>query len=280
MANQLENENEVWRPVMVSPFENYYEVSSLGRVRSLHFCFPKLLKPTFRAKYLGVHLSGRGISNTQDVHRLVALAFIPNHENKPCINHINGKKDDNRAENLEWATVSENTKHALDSGLLKTAKMRVSQFDMEGNFIKTYNSVSEASVETGCQATKICAVCKGKAHYTNGFKWKYTDFEWNPKEEPEGKVYPDFPNYVITKDGKVYSKCRKIFLKTCINANYECIMIRKKGETKTCSVHTLVAELHVPNPNNYRYVNHINGIQHDNRAENLIWSDSIAYKNK
>lgn len=119
---------EVWKPIQ--GFEGFYEISNLGKVKSLerlvhksngrHAIFkPNLLKPTIGAGYLRVVLSREGFKRTLSIHRLIAMAFIPNPGNKPEVNHKNGVKTDNRIENLEWCTISENISHAFKLGLLK-----------------------------------------------------------------------------------------------------------------------------------------------------------------
>jgi len=91
-----------------------YEVSNLGNIRSYRiYKNGKLLKHRISNGYNRVMLNKKN----KMVHRLLAQAFIPNPENKPCINHINGIRNDNRVENLEWVTISENNKHAYDTGL-------------------------------------------------------------------------------------------------------------------------------------------------------------------
>ena len=95
-----------------------YEVSNLGNVKSYWNDPPRILTPVpNKDGYLRVNLHIGGKSKFYYIHRLVAEAFIPNPEGKPQINHRNGIKTDNRIENLEWCTQSENNRHAYATGL-------------------------------------------------------------------------------------------------------------------------------------------------------------------
>lgn len=117
---------EIWKTI--KGFENY-QVSNLGNVKSLEKYYlmrnkypillkERILKQVNSNGYLsvGVHLNNK--QKTIKVHRLVAIAFIPNLFNKASVNHINGIKSDNRFENLEWCTSKENTKHAIKNNLI------------------------------------------------------------------------------------------------------------------------------------------------------------------
>lgn len=102
---------EVWKKV--KGFENY-EVSNYGNVKSLKYNKIRLLKQEKVKGYLRVSLSKENKVKRFQVHRLVAESFITNYLNKPCVNHINGIKIDNRVSNLEWATYSENEIHSYN----------------------------------------------------------------------------------------------------------------------------------------------------------------------
>lgn len=127
----LENiEGEIWKDII--GFEGYYQVSNMGRIKSLakivKHSNPKLkcsrkeriLKQNKVIGYLSVCFSKNGVATKPFlVHRIVGEHFIDNPYNKPCINHKNGIRHDNRATELEWCTHSENSQHAIDTGLHK-----------------------------------------------------------------------------------------------------------------------------------------------------------------
>lgn len=120
---------EIWKPI--AKFDNQYEISNRGRIRSVYAIIKKsngstytrqckILKPALNhSGYLAGAVSINNKMIPYTIARLVAKAFITNPENKPQVNHINGIKTDNRVENLEWMTQSENCQHSFDTGLQK-----------------------------------------------------------------------------------------------------------------------------------------------------------------
>ena len=124
----LKMEKEIWKEI--EGYDGIYSVSSIGNVRSIdrmtYHPTSKQILVRGRDKaikdsngYRAVFLTYNTIGRNKLVHRLVAQAFIPNPENKPQVNHINGVKHDNRVENLEWATSKENIQHVFENNLKK-----------------------------------------------------------------------------------------------------------------------------------------------------------------
>lgn len=120
-------QHEIWKDIQ--GYVGLYQISNLGRVKSLErykdnkgtkqFCAERVLKQNYIGQYLKVVLQKNSKQKMFLIHRLVAEAFIPNPENKPQVNHKNGIKTDNRVENLEWVSRSENMKHARIYPLLQ-----------------------------------------------------------------------------------------------------------------------------------------------------------------
>ena len=107
---------ELWYPV--AGYEGLYKVSNLGRVwRQYKHGGERELKAFWLGRYLCAELSRDNRQRMFPISRLVAVAFLPNHENKPQVNHRNGNRGQNWVTNLEWATAAENTQHAVDTGL-------------------------------------------------------------------------------------------------------------------------------------------------------------------
>ena len=173
--------------------KGYYglEVSNLGRVRRIKHKnagnagkykdkLPYILKTT-RDKdgYVNISLNESGKGFHARMQRLIAEAFIPNPENKPQVNHKNGVKDDNRVENLEWCTASENIRHRIDVlGVKLTNNIKskvVLQYDMNMNLLKEYPSAKEAYRQTGLSQGHISQCCRGEFKQYRGFIWRYKE---------------------------------------------------------------------------------------------------------
>lgn len=195
-------QDETFKPV--KGYEDLYEISNYGKIKSLNKEWKvlnykskeytsvkmksKILKTSIsHCGYEQIVLSKNGKATLKLVHRLVTEAFIPNPENLPCVNHKNGNKSDNYVENLEWCTYSYNEKHAFKIGLSRSylkgkygkehnLAKSIEQYDLQGNFIKTWDCISDAARELKIDNGRITKCCQHRkyCHSAGGFKWEYS----------------------------------------------------------------------------------------------------------
>lgn len=183
---------EIWRDI--PNYEGWYQVSNIGNVRSVdrefvnsigRKCFLKgaPIKPIPSKGYLRVGLKKHQEVKRVQIHRLVAIAFIPNPNNFETVNHINGVKSDNRVENLEWCTIQDNIRHAfannlggfqeksLDKLAIINEKISYHKIDVtcpNGSF-KTFGSVKEVSNYLGIKVGTISAALLKNPHRAFGY---------------------------------------------------------------------------------------------------------------
>lgn len=128
--------------------------------------------------YLRIQLWEHGKCQFVSIHRLVAEAFIPNPDNKPFVNHIDGDKQNNRVENLEWCTQQENIKHAWATGLSKSHKNMngkpVRQLTLDGELVRIFPSSMEVERVLGISHTNISAAFQ-RGGISCGFRWEVMD---------------------------------------------------------------------------------------------------------
>ncbi len=186
---------ETWKPIKGYP---NYEVSDLGRVRSLNWHNEGYTKCLYLKKhprgYHQVELINQNGKKMVLVHRLVAEAFIPNPENKPQINHIDEDKQNNAVSNLEWCTRQQNmdayfTNHPdkrrpLNERIKRPTKQQrlyplrnkflIGQFSMDGELIREWERARDIAITLNYNATSIWECCEGKRKTAYGYKWEYT----------------------------------------------------------------------------------------------------------
>lgn len=191
---------EIWKDI--KEYEGLYQISNLGNLISIKHnrIKPIIVKTQKSQRYLRVNLWKKGEYKTFSIHRLVAEAFLPNPNKFPVVNHKDGNKLNNKANNLEWCTQSHNVKESYKLGLQKifTPPMRenyipwnkgkkmstnyinknystkkVNQYTMNNDFIKCWNSIAQAEKELGITHISMC--CKDKRKSAGNYIWRYAD---------------------------------------------------------------------------------------------------------
>lgn len=168
---------EFWKPIL--NYEGLYEVSNFGRVKSFRFGKERILKPGInKGGYFFVVLYKNGKKKNHLVHRLVAEAFLPNPDNLPEVNHKDENPQNNNIENLEWCSHSYNinfgtrNKRVAAKNTNGKCSKTVLQYDLEGNLIREWKSVTECG-RNGYNQGHVAECCNGKRKTHKGFIWRY-----------------------------------------------------------------------------------------------------------
>lgn len=182
-ANQKGNNTmaEEWRDII--GFEGFYQVSNLGRVKRIKSGSgtqpERILRPRINRGYYRVNLSKNNHPFDKRIHRLVAEAFIPNPENKPEVDHIDGNVQNNNVDNLRWVTPKENMQNEKTKDVLCHRKKRYGEKNHSSIPIiceelqTLFWGANEAQRVTGIWQQSICKVLKGKRNTAGGFHWRY-----------------------------------------------------------------------------------------------------------
>ena len=283
----MKQEQEIWKDI--EGYEGRYQVSNLGRVRSKASGRCRLRKQHSCNGYQKVGLASHQRTKTFSVHRLVAFAFCDGYVPGYHVNHRDEDKSNNHADNLEWLSPAENivygtriVRAAVNIG--KSLSKAVEQYDMDGVYLRTFDSVSVAAAELSLNRWNISSCCKGKRHSCGGYRWAFKPVkvvadkiqavqplqlllgeEWRDAVGYEGR-------YKISNMGRVYSLTSKRLIKPKKHPKgYLCVTMSDGVKTSTEKVHRLVAFAFCDGYKPGLVVNHKNERKADNRAENLEW---------
>ncbi|NFH81771.1 hypothetical protein FDA09_16805 [Clostridium botulinum] len=173
---------EVWKDI--KGYEELYQVSNLGRVKNIKR--NKILKPLKRkGGYVNVNLYNRNLKmKSITIHKIVALTFIANPNNYPCINHKDENKENNNVNNLEWCTAAYNNSYG--SRLIRTSKTMKETLNKRPELIKKrpvicittgekFDSAKSAAKKYHLFPNNITMVCKGNIYQIKGYRFKYVE---------------------------------------------------------------------------------------------------------
>jgi hypothetical protein len=274
-------EEEFWKTI--DNFPNY-DVSTFGNIRNNKT--NKLLKPAFNSSgyYRCTLLNNLG-NKTITIHKLVAICFIENIDNKPTVNHKDRNKINNNVNNLEWSTHLEQNLHKRKSTNIRCHALKVLRICNKTNIIlERYESLKHASewvIKNNLSQiknnnyksimSKISAVINNKIYCNTSFGYKWRLYEDDIDKNEIWKQIPlqltnNIEHYYISNFGKIKIK-NKIKNNFCKINGYQVVSIMKKH----FYIHRLVALTFLENPENKKIVNHKDGNKLNDVLENLEW---------
>lgn len=203
-------------------YEGLYQITKNGIIRSLTYQgkirdIPLIRKPNInRYGYAMMLLTKNKIRKNLSVHRLVALTFIPNPNNLPEVNHIDGNKLNNNVSNLEWCTSKENIEHAFKTGLKKTGEVKHDSINVVLlNTGELFGCITNAAKEYKTTTSEICACCKQKQFSAGKFNdeplvWRYeNDYLTMSESDIENALYKADRRIICITTGNIYESSLK-----------------------------------------------------------------------
>ena len=257
---------EEWRSL--APEFPGYQISSYGRLMLLNGTVSKASPG--RDEYTRVTLrNSTRNSISAAIHILVAKKFIDNPDNKPIVNHKNGKRFENYVWNLEWVTQAENMSiDRVKNPNFVQATRKVNQYTKEWIFVQTWNSIQEAAEGMRCDKSTICSACNGRLMTAKGFQWRYHDEMTILEGERWDTIFYNNVQVWGSTLGRILTPAKWMSYGSGPKNGY---LVMNVGASHI-GIHRIICSIFKPQTGSENLeVNHIDNNKHNNRFENLEW---------